>query len=108
HGGAGYSAPVGPDPSPRSRSTWRPRSARSRASWGSFRATLRAADGTLTEVGCGAAIIATGFDHFDPGRETQAYGYYEYEDVITLVDAERMLQAKNFVRPSTGEPPQQV
>ncbi len=75
---------------------------------GSFRATLKAADGTLTEVSCGAVIIATGFDHFDPGRETQSYGYYEFEDVITLVDAERMLQAKNFVRPSTGEPPKQV
>jgi heterodisulfide reductase subunit A len=75
---------------------------------GEFRATLRAADGSTTDVLCGAAIIATGFDHFDPGQETQAYGYYEYEDVITLVDAERMLSAGKFVRPSTGEPPTQV
>ncbi len=75
---------------------------------GAFQATLKAADGSSTDVSCGAAIIATGFDHFDPGRETQAYGYYEYEDVITLVDAERMLSAKKFVRPSTGKPPEQV
>jgi len=75
---------------------------------GAFRATLMPAQGPGVEVSCGAAIIATGFDHFDPGRETQAYGYYEYEDVITLVDAERMLAAKRFVRPSTGRPPEQV
>ncbi|HUY54046.1 MAG TPA: FAD-dependent oxidoreductase [Candidatus Nanopelagicaceae bacterium] len=75
---------------------------------GAFRATLKQADGSTIDVNCGAAVIATGFDHFDPGRETQAYGYYEYEDVITLVDAERMLAAKRFVRPSTGKPPEQV
>jgi heterodisulfide reductase subunit A len=75
---------------------------------GACRATLRDADGATAVVECGAVIIATGFDHFDPGRETQAYGYYEYEDVITLVDAERMLSAGRFVRPSTGLPPAQV
>ena len=36
------------------------------------------------------------------------YGYYECDDVITLVDTERMLKAGKFVRPSTGEPPKQV
>ncbi len=60
------------------------------------------------QVEVGAVIVATGFDHFDPGRETQIYGYYEYDDVITLVDAERMLKAKQFVRPSTGDPPKRV
>ena len=59
-------------------------------------------------IEAGALILATGFDHFDPGRETQMYGYYEFEDVITLVDAERMLSAHRFVRPSTGEPPERV
>ncbi len=54
------------------------------------------------------AIICTGFQHFDPGRETQMYGYYEYDDVITLVDAERMLKAGGFKRPSTGEDPKRV
>ncbi len=37
----------------------------------------------------GAVVVCTGFQHFDPGRETQMYGYYEYDDVITLADAER-------------------
>ena len=50
----------------------------------------------------GSVIVATGFKHFDPGKETQMYGYYEFEDVITLVDAEKMLKADNFARPSTG------
>ena len=56
----------------------------------------------------GSVIVATGFKHFDPGKETQMYGYYEFDDVITLVDTERMLKAGKFVRPSTGEPPKQV
>jgi heterodisulfide reductase subunit A len=55
-----------------------------------------------------SAVVATGFQHFDPGRETQMYGYYEHDDVITLVDAERMLKAKKFVRPSNGQEPKQV
>ena len=56
----------------------------------------------------GSVIVATGFKHFDPGKETQMYGYYEFDDVITLVDTEKMLKAGKFVRPSTGEPPKQV
>ncbi len=56
----------------------------------------------------GAVLVCTGFQHFDPGRETQKYGYYEHDDVITLVDAEKMLKAHKFVRPSTGEPPKRV
>ena len=50
-----------------------------------------------------SVIVATGFQHFDPGLETQMYGYYEFDDVITLLDAERMLKNHNFVRPSTGK-----
>ena len=60
------------------------------------------------QVTVASVIVCTGFKHFDPGRETQIYGYYEYDDVITLVDAERMLKAKSFVRPSTGEKPKRV
>lgn len=59
-------------------------------------------------VSASSIIVATGFQHFDPGRETQVYGYYEYDDVITLVDAEKMLKADNFVRPSTGDAPRNV
>jgi len=75
---------------------------------GDFRATLTNIKGETSSVECASVVVATGFDHFDPGRETQMYGYYEYEDVITLVDAERMFSAGKFVRPSTGEPPKQV
>ena len=60
------------------------------------------------DIQAGGVIVATGFQHFDPGKETQMYGYYEFDDVITLVDTERMLKAGKFVRPSTGEAPKQV
>jgi heterodisulfide reductase subunit A len=69
--------------------------------------TLENSDGR-EKVSVGAVIVCTGFQHFDPGRETQMYGYYEFDDVITLVDCERMLKAHQVVRPSTGEPPKRV
>ena len=75
---------------------------------GDFKATLTNIKGATEIVECASVVIATGFAHFDPGRETQMYGYYEYEDVITLVDAEKMLSDGKFVRPSTGEPPKAV
>lgn len=65
-------------------------------------------NGNNVEMEVGAVIIATGFTHFDPGRETQKYGYYEHDDVITIVDAEKMLKDGNFNRPSTGEKPKRV
>jgi len=75
---------------------------------GNFQITLANKSGETRKVAIGSIIVATGFDHFDPGRETQMYGYYEHEDVLTLVDAEKMLKEKNFVRPSTGLPPKRV
>lgn len=60
------------------------------------------------KIEVGSVIVSTGFQHFDPGKETQLYGYYEFEDVITIVDVEKMLKAGNFVRPSTGKKPKQV
>jgi heterodisulfide reductase subunit A2 len=65
-------------------------------------------DGKETTIEAGAVIVCTGFTHFDPGRETQKYGYYEHDDVITLVDAEKMFTAGNFVKPSNGEKPKSV
>jgi len=56
----------------------------------------------------GAIIVATGFAHFDPARETQIYNYYEYPDVITLADMEMMLKAKQVVRRSNGALPERV
>ena len=64
--------------------------------------------GKEVEIKAGAVIVSTGFQHFDPGRETQKYGYYEHDDVITLTDAEKMLKAHNFVRPSNGEKPKRI
>jgi heterodisulfide reductase subunit A len=74
---------------------------------GAFTLTLRGPDGEQP-LECGAVIIATGFSHFDPGRETQMYGYYEYPDVIALQDLEAMLSAHQVVRPSNGQPPERV
>ncbi len=68
----------------------------------------RAGDGAGEVVDVGAIVVATGFQHFDPGRETQMYGYYEYDDVITLADAEAMLKHHKFVKPSNGQVPERV
>lgn len=57
---------------------------------------------------CGAIVVATGFTHFDPGRATQPYGYWEFPDVITQAELEAMLSAKRVVRPSNGETPERV
>jgi len=65
-------------------------------------------NGSTEDLDAGAVILATGFQHFDPGRETQQYQYYEYEDVITIADAEKMLKSGTFVTPSTGTPPERV
>ena len=75
---------------------------------GAFTVTLRDDTGGERQEDVGAIIVATGFQHFDPGRETQMYGYYEYDDVITLVDAEKMFREGRIVRPSNGEAPATV
>ncbi len=74
---------------------------------GDFAVTL-ASNGAEESISAGAIILATGFKHFDPGRETQQYQYYELPDVITIAEAEKMLKDENFVTPSTGKPPERV
>ena len=74
---------------------------------GDFRLTLAGPEGDRV-VECGSIVLATGFEHFDPGRETQMYGYYEFPDVLALQDLEAMLKEHNVVRPSTGLPPQRI
>ncbi len=64
--------------------------------------------GSGKTIDVSSVIVSTGFDHFDPGEETQVYGYYEYDDVITLTDAEKMLKEHKFVKPSSGEAPESV
>jgi heterodisulfide reductase subunit A len=84
---------------------------------GAFTLALRRSDGAQADepqmdgaqaVECGAVIIATGFGHFDPGRSTQVYGYYEFPDVITQPDLEVMLSEHRVLRPSNGQPPERV
>jgi heterodisulfide reductase subunit A len=76
---------------------------------GDFRLALTGTGGGADEtVEAGAIIVATGFDHFDPGRETQMYGYYEYEDVLTLQDLEAQLKEHKVVVPSTGKVPEHL
>ncbi len=69
--------------------------------------TIKDGDGE-SEITAGSVIIATGFEHFDPGKENQVYGYYEYDDVITLADAEGMLSGGDIKRPSNGEAPKRI
>jgi heterodisulfide reductase subunit A len=66
------------------------------------------AGGTSETLNVGAVIIATGFQHFDPGRATQYYNYYSFPDVITLTDLEKMLKEHKVVRPSNGEAPKKI
>jgi heterodisulfide reductase subunit A len=74
---------------------------------GDFTLTLER-NGAAETVQAGAIIVATGFDHFDPGRASQQYGYYQYPDVITLQEAEAMLKARAFAIPSRGTAPARV
>jgi heterodisulfide reductase subunit A len=74
---------------------------------GNFEVQIEA--GGVTEpLNVGAVIVATGFQHFDPGRATQYYNYYSFPDVITLTDLEKMLKEHNVVRPSNGEKPKKI
>src|SRR5512139_1953080 len=74
---------------------------------GNFEVQIEAG-GVAESLNVGAVIIATGFQHFDPGRATQYYNYYSFPDVITLTDLEKMLKEHNVVRPSNGEVPKKV
>jgi heterodisulfide reductase subunit A len=71
---------------------------------GAFSVTL--STGELLDAG--AVILATGFDHFDPGRERQIYNYYQYPDVLTLQDLEAQLKRGEVLVPSSGKPPERI
>ncbi|MGA2530240.1 MAG: FAD-dependent oxidoreductase [Acidimicrobiales bacterium] len=71
---------------------------------GAFTLTLRGGE----TIECGALIIASGFGHFDPGRSTQMYGYYEFLDVITQPELEAMLSEQRVLRPSNGQAPERI
>ena len=68
-------------------------------------------DKTVT-VDCGAVVLATGTDPYDPISYGQ-YGYHEYPNVVTSIEFERMLSASgpqggHVVRPSDGREPRRV
>jgi len=54
-----------------------------------------------------AAVIATGFDPFDP-TSIEEYGYGRLKDVLTAFELEEQLKEEKLVRPSTGSPPQSL
>jgi heterodisulfide reductase subunit A len=74
---------------------------------GNFEVQIEAG-GVAESLNVGSIIIATGFQHFDPGRATQYYNYYSFPDVITLTDLEKMLKEHNVVRPSNGQAPKKI
>jgi len=55
----------------------------------------------------GAAVIATGFDPFDP-TPIEEYGYGRLKDVVSAFELEAQLQEEKAIRPSTGSPPESV
>ena len=71
---------------------------------GNFTATLR--DGSKIEAG--AAILTTGFTHFDSVNKPE-WGFGTYPDVVTTVQVEQMLSSGAGVKcPSDGRAPDRV
>ena len=64
------------------------------------------------DIKCGAVVFATGWRPYDAAR-IEPYGYEQYEDVITSVELERMMDpygptGGKLVRPSNGEPAKDI
>lgn len=73
---------------------------------GNFEAKIRnRSSGSEDTLEIGTAIVATGFDAFEPHGY---FGYGESPDVITLAELERMKTDGELKRPSTGEPVKNV
>ena len=71
---------------------------------GDFRAAL--SDGTQVEAG--AAILCTGFTHFDSVNKPE-WGFGTYPDVVTSTQVEQMFSSGKGVRcPSDGREPERV
>jgi heterodisulfide reductase subunit A-like polyferredoxin len=71
---------------------------------GDFHATL--SDGKQVEAG--AAILCTGFTHFDSVNKPE-WGFGTYPDVVTTTQVEQMFSSGKGVRcPSDGREPQRV
>jgi heterodisulfide reductase subunit A len=71
---------------------------------GDFRATL--SDGSTVEAG--AAILCTGFTHFDSVNKPE-WGFGTFPDVVTTTQVEQMISTGSGIRcPSDGRKPQRV
>lgn len=71
---------------------------------GAFKATL--ANGETLETG--AAILATGFTHFDSINKPE-WGFGTFPDVVTTSQVEQMISSGQGIRrPSNGEKPKRV
>jgi heterodisulfide reductase subunit A len=71
---------------------------------GDFRATL--SDGSAVEAA--AAILCTGFTHFDSANKPE-WGFGTFPDVVTTAQVEQMISSGNGVRcPSDGREPERV
>ncbi|MCC7040672.1 MAG: CoB--CoM heterodisulfide reductase iron-sulfur subunit A family protein [Burkholderiales bacterium] len=71
---------------------------------GAFQARL--SDGTVVDAG--AAILATGFTHFDSINKPE-WGFGTYPDVVTTTQVEQMISSGRGIRcPSDGRKPDRV
>jgi heterodisulfide reductase subunit A len=60
----------------------------------------------------GTIIVATGYDTYEP-KMKGVYKYWEYDNVITALELERLVNASgptggHLIRPSDGKPPKRV
>ena len=68
--------------------------------------TARLSDGTTIEAG--AAILTTGFTHFDSVNKPE-WGFGTFPDVVTTTQVEQMISSGRGIRcPSDGRKPQRV
>jgi len=68
--------------------------------------TARLSNGTSVEAG--AAILATGFTHFDSVNKPE-WGFGTYPDVVTTTQVEQMISSGRGIRcPSDGRKPERV
>jgi heterodisulfide reductase subunit A len=66
----------------------------------------------IVSLNCGAVVIASGIDPYNPIGYGQ-YGYREYPNVVSAIEFERMLSASgpqrgHVVRPSDGKEPKKI
>jgi len=66
----------------------------------------------IVSLNCGAVVIASGIDPYNPIGYGQ-YGYREYPNVVSAIEFERMLSASgpqrgHVVRPSDGNEPKRI